>query len=127
MNKIKTIQDNIANETRKECEKDFEEAVLHTTGQIRRVTDLGQIVIPKDVRRLLGIKDGEPLECFIYGDMVCFKKFMPDSEIRKATDIYINELKRCTISAPSEQSRKIQKLVARLNKIIDTPEVDNEE
>ena len=49
---------------------------MKATGIIRRVDDLGRIVIPKDIRRTIGIHEGEPLEIFIEGgDAVCFRKY----------------------------------------------------
>ena len=42
---------------------------MKATGIIRRVDDLGRVVIPKEIRRNLGICGGEPLE--IYTDTVC--------------------------------------------------------
>ena len=48
---------------------------MKATGIVRRVDDLGRVVIPKDIRRTIGIHDGEPLEIFIEGkDTVCFRK-----------------------------------------------------
>lgn len=52
---------------------------MKATGIIRRTDDLGRVVIPREIRRSLGIRDGEPLE--IYTDtlngnpMVCFVKY----------------------------------------------------
>lgn len=52
---------------------------MKATGIIRRVDDLGRVVIPKEIRRNLGIREGEALE--IYTDtlggqpMVCFAKY----------------------------------------------------
>ena len=49
---------------------------MKATGIIRRVDDLGRVVIPKDIRRATGIREGEPLEIFIEGeDTVCFRKY----------------------------------------------------
>ena len=49
---------------------------MKATGIIRRVDDLGRVVIPKDIRRTIGIHEGEPLEIFIEGgDTVCFRKY----------------------------------------------------
>ncbi len=51
------------------------------TGIVRRVDDLGRIVIPREIRRTLNICEGEPLEIFIDDDgSVTFKKFSPLSE-----------------------------------------------
>lgn len=48
---------------------------MRPTGIIRRVDDLGRVVIPKEIRRTLGIKEGEPLEIYTDEDTVCFKKY----------------------------------------------------
>lgn len=49
---------------------------MKATGIIRRIDDLGRVVIPKEIRRTLGIREGEPLEIFIEGrDTVCFRKY----------------------------------------------------
>lgn len=49
---------------------------MKATGIIRRVDDLGRVVIPKEIRRTLGIREGEPLEIFTEGkDTVCFRKY----------------------------------------------------
>ena len=47
---------------------------MNTTGITRRVDDLGRIVIPKEVRRILLIKEGDPLEIHTGDDCVIFKK-----------------------------------------------------
>lgn len=55
---------------------------MNATGIIRRVDDLGRVVIPKEVRKRVGIKEGMPLEIFIDKDTVTFKKYsaLSDSE-----------------------------------------------
>ena len=37
---------------------------MKATGVVRRIDDLGRIVIPKEIRRTLRIKEGDPLEIF---------------------------------------------------------------
>ena len=41
---------------------------MRATGIIRRVDDLGRVVIPKEIRRTLGIKEGEAMEIFTEKD-----------------------------------------------------------
>ena len=48
---------------------------MKATGVVRRIDDLGRIVIPKEIRRNLRIRDGESLEIFVDGDNVVLKKF----------------------------------------------------
>lgn len=55
---------------------------MKSTGVVRRVDDLGRIVIPKEIRRTLRIRDGESLEIFVDREMIALKKFskMTDME-----------------------------------------------
>ena len=48
---------------------------MKSTGVVRRVDDLGRIVIPKEIRRTLRIRDGEELEIFVDNDFIVLKKF----------------------------------------------------
>lgn len=61
---------------------------MQATGIVRRIDDLGRVVIPKEIRRNFKIKDGDPLELFIEKDsgMICLKKYQPydDEQFKKA-------------------------------------------
>lgn len=59
---------------------------MKSTGIIRRIDDLGRVVIPKEVRRTLHIREGDPLELFVDGDYVCFKKYNTTELFTKALD-----------------------------------------
>lgn len=48
---------------------------MKSTGVVRRVDDLGRIVIPKEIRRTLRIRDGEELEIFVDNEEIILKKF----------------------------------------------------
>ena len=48
---------------------------MKATGIIRRIDDLGRVVIPKEIRRTLKIREGDPLEILIEKNCVCFKKY----------------------------------------------------
>ena len=49
---------------------------MKATGIVRRIDDLGRIVIPKEIRRNLHIREGDPLEIFLEEDGgVVFKKY----------------------------------------------------
>ena len=48
---------------------------MKATGIIRRIDDLGRVVIPKEIRRSLKIREGDPLEILIEKNCVCFKKY----------------------------------------------------
>ena len=53
---------------------------MKATGIVRRIDDLGRVVIPKELRRTMHIKEGDPLEIFVDGKMVMFKKYQPSTE-----------------------------------------------
>ena len=47
---------------------------MKATGIVRQIDDLGRVVIPREIRRSLKIREGEPLEILIGKNCVCFKK-----------------------------------------------------
>ena len=60
---------------------------MEATGTIRRVDDLGRVVIPKEIRRNLGIHEGDPLEIFLHEDCICFKKYTTNN-LEKVYDAF---------------------------------------
>lgn len=67
---------------------------MKATGIVRRVDDLGRVVIPKEIRRTVNIREGDPLEIFFQDGGVVFKKYLPDyrkeltNTIQDAADYY---------------------------------------
>ena len=57
---------------------------MKQTGVTRKIDELGRIVIPKEIRKNLGIRDGETLEIFTSEDSVILKKYF---EVRKYEDL----------------------------------------
>lgn len=57
---------------------------MKSTGVTRKIDDLGRIVIPKEIRKNLGIRDGESLEIFTEEDSIILKKH---SEIKKYEEL----------------------------------------
>jgi stage V sporulation protein T len=53
---------------------------MKATGIVRRIDDLGRIVIPKEIRRNIGLREGEPMELFLEDNCVCLKKYSPSDE-----------------------------------------------
>lgn len=55
---------------------------MKATGIVRRIDDLGRVVIPKEIRRKMGATEGAPLEIFVTDDGgVVFKRYIPISNI----------------------------------------------
>jgi len=47
---------------------------MKSTGIVRRIDDLGRVVIPKETRRMLDIKEGDPIEFYVDGDKIILCK-----------------------------------------------------
>ena len=73
---------------------------MKATGIVRRIDDLGRVVIPKEIRRTMRIREGDPLE--IYTDRegeVIFKKYSPIGELVDFATDYVDTLsKTCGMS-----------------------------
>ena len=75
---------------------------MRTTGIIRRIDSLGRVAIPKEIRRELGIREGDPLEIYREGTMVGFRKYYPNEEFteklaeieEKITNYYEDEFNK---------------------------------
>lgn len=90
---------------------------MKATGIIRRVDDLGRVVIPEEIRRTLKIREGDPLEIFLEKDCVCFQKYsvlgsLSEDILRVAQTMAQRTFKhqvaiyddRCKISGPDSYS-----------------------
>jgi AbrB family transcriptional regulator (stage V sporulation protein T) len=73
---------------------------MKATGIVRRIDDLGRVVIPKEIRRTLRIRVGDPLEIFTDRDgEVIFKKYSPIGELTAFAAQYAETLhKTCDMS-----------------------------
>lgn len=66
---------------------------MKATGIVRRIDDLGRVVIPKEIRRTLRIREGDPLEIFVDRDgEVILKKYSPISELGNFAKEYAESL-----------------------------------
>ncbi|MBE7087185.1 MAG: AbrB/MazE/SpoVT family DNA-binding domain-containing protein [Clostridiales bacterium] len=54
---------------------------MRETGIVRRIDELGRVVIPKEIRKTLRIKEGDPLEIYMDKDELFFKKYSPLSSV----------------------------------------------
>ena len=65
---------------------------MKTTGVVRRIDGLGRIVVPKEIRRTLKIRDGEPLEIFVENDFIALKKYSPMTDFRTLAQILVDSI-----------------------------------
>ncbi len=70
---------------------------MKATGIVRRIDDLGRIVIPKEIRRTMRIREGDPLEIFTENNgTVIFKKYSPIGELGEFASQYAEALSKST-------------------------------
>lgn len=70
---------------------------MKATGIVRRIDDLGRVVIPKEIRRTMRIREGDPLEIFTDKDgELIFKKYSPIGELTDFASQICDSLRRST-------------------------------
>ncbi len=68
---------------------------MKAIGIVRRIDDLGRVVIPKEIRRTMRIREGDPLEIYTSGDgEVIFRKYSPIGELSGYAGRYADVLYR---------------------------------
>ncbi|PKR77506.1 stage V sporulation protein T [Halalkalibacillus sediminis] len=66
---------------------------MKATGIVRRIDDLGRVVVPKEIRRTLRIREGDPLEIFVDREgEVILKKYSPINELSEFATEYAQSL-----------------------------------
>lgn len=89
---------------------------MKATGQIRRIDDLGRVVVPKEVRVNLGIRDGDAFEIFTTEDQrgVVFQKYSFDTPVAQALKSLRVAVEDSELSCRKEFLQSITELEARL-------------
>ena len=66
---------------------------MKATGVVRRIDDLGRIVVPKELRRSMRIKEGESLEIFTEGtDRIVLKKYSPVQNVNEFVAEFVESI-----------------------------------
>ena len=88
---------------------------MRATGIVRRVDDLGRIVIPKEIRRSMGIKEGEPLEIYLENDAVIFRRYSYNlaDEVKR-----VAELIECNCNADRETMADISRMLSTVAELV---------
>ena len=88
---------------------------MRATGIVRRVDDLGRVVIPKEIRRSMGIKEGEPLEIYLENDAVIFRRYSYNlaNEVK-----HLAELIECNCNADRETMADISRMLSTVAELV---------
>ncbi|MGI6324863.1 MAG: stage V sporulation T C-terminal domain-containing protein [Bacilli bacterium] len=65
---------------------------MKATGIVRRIDNLGRIVIPKEIRRTFRIREGESLEIFVDGDNIVLRKHSPMETLKDFAGKYVESI-----------------------------------
>lgn len=84
---------------------------MRATGIIRRIDDLGRVVIPKTIRIAMGIREGESFEIFVGEDSVTFKRINANQELKEELLTLVD---RYDIDAPADIINKIRLIINEL-------------
>ena len=88
---------------------------MKATGIVRRIDELGRVVIPKEIRRTQRIRRGDPLELFTTGDgEVIFKKYSPIGELQGVAMQYAEVLSKCFALTAFVADRSISQPLEKL-------------
>ena len=108
---------------------------MKATGIVRRIDDLGRVVIPKEIRRTMRIREGDPLEIYTDRDgEVIFKKYSPIGELHAFATEYADTLQKTagmpificdrdaiiTVSGASKREYTDRKISKALEEIIES-------
>ena len=97
---------------------------MKATGIVRRVDDLGRIVIPKEIRRTLRIREGDPLEIYTEKDGgVIFRKYSPMGDLQDFASQICDSIGAATgrIAAVSDRDSIIALAGAPKKELMDKP------
>ncbi len=100
---------------------------MKATGIVRRVDDLGRIVIPKEIRRTLRIREGDPLEIYTEKDGgVIFRKYSPMGDLQEFASQMCEAISTGTgaIAAVSDRDSIIALSGAPKRELLDKPNSD---
>jgi len=75
-----------------------ENRIMKETGIVRPIDELGRVVIPKELRKVFGIKDRDELEIFVENNMIILKKYEPTCVFCEGTEsvVSLNEKFVCS-------------------------------
>lgn len=96
---------------------------MKATGIVRRIDDLGRVVIPKEYRRVINVREGDPLELFLTEDGVLFKKYNLSESINDSIERLIDNIKDAYLDIDTEKSKEVIGLLKAVMSILgDTDE-----
>lgn len=92
---------------------------MKATGIIRRVDDLGRIVIPKEIRRIYGIADGSPIEIFTTDNGIALKKYRAEGELKNLVNVLGKTVESYVDDLDDKKLHQIRKCIGEIRRILE--------
>lgn len=86
---------------------------MKATGIVRRIDDLGRVVIPKEIRKHFGLREGDALELYTTDKGICFIPYHSDKTLRERLKGIVQDYE-----FDETDNEKIQKAISELKKIV---------
>nr|DAO34308.1 MAG TPA: stage V sporulation protein T [Caudoviricetes sp.] len=91
---------------------------MKVTGVIRRIDDLGRVVVPRDMRKSLGLQEGTPLEVCATEEGILFKKYDPGITMMDIVKNLENALNDNYVELGVNVTREIRMCISDLKEIL---------
>ena len=89
---------------------------MKRTGIIRRIDDLGRIVIPREIRNILRIRENDPLEMFVHDNAVVLVKYQAQKPVLETLDVLQDLVQKDpNLKCGGGLQEKIREMAAILN------------
>ena len=99
---------------------------MRATGIIRRIDDLGRIVIPKEIRRTYGIADGTPIEIFTNSDGIILRRYCAEDELMNTVNVLSDAVEGYIDDLDCEKVQQIRKHIEEIRGLLKRRRNENE-
>ena len=91
---------------------------MNSTGIIRRIDDLGRVVVPRDMRKSFGLQEGTPLEVCATEEGILFKKYDPGITLMDIVNNLESALDDNYVELGVDNTREIRLCISDLKEIL---------
>lgn len=91
---------------------------MKATGIVRKLDDLGRVVLPKEIRKTMGISKLDPIEFYVDDDCVVLKKYHAAGDMEQLLDRFSDEITMLATLLNDEQYNALTAKVAEMKAIV---------
>ena len=91
---------------------------MKATGIVRRIDDLGRIVIPKEIRRTMRVNEGSPMEIYMTEEGILLKKYYPHAGLSDLISAAAEEVEELSADLGPEKTGNIRRHIRDIQKVL---------